>query len=95
MGGNTFGAPARTYWRRRFLVLAAGLTIVGLAAWGLSSTLAVGSSREAPSLKSASTKSDRSGRSQAKPAPSQSASTPKAHRLGGGRGFNNNVGHLM
>lgn len=45
MGGSTYRAPAGTYWRRRFLLLVAGLTIFGLAAWGLSTALAVGPSR--------------------------------------------------
>ena len=45
MGGNSYDTygegSASTYWRRRFIVLAIGLVVFGLAAWGLSSALAV------------------------------------------------------
>ena len=45
MGGNSYDTygegSASTYWRRRFIVLAIGLVILGLAAWALSSALAV------------------------------------------------------
>ncbi len=45
MGGNSYDTygegSASTYWRRRFIILAIGLLIFGLAAWGLSSALAV------------------------------------------------------
>src|SRR6266567_6560107 len=38
---GVLAAPAATYWRRRFLVLAVGLAILGAAAWGLSDALRV------------------------------------------------------
>lgn len=45
MGGNSYDTygegSASSYWRRRFIVLAIGLVVFGLAAWGLSSALAV------------------------------------------------------
>jgi hypothetical protein len=45
MGGNSYDtrgeASGSTYWRRRFIVLAIGLVVFGLGAWGLSSALAV------------------------------------------------------
>ena len=45
MGENTFGyrqpETAGTYWRRRFITLAIGFVIFGLAAWALSTALAV------------------------------------------------------
>ncbi len=41
-------ADAATYWRRRFAVLVIGLLALGLAAWGLSSALAVHSQAPGP-----------------------------------------------
>jgi len=45
MGGNSYDTygegSASAYWRRRFIVLVIGLVVFGLAAWGLSSALAV------------------------------------------------------
>ncbi|HET7014592.1 MAG TPA: hypothetical protein VFI65_11820 [Streptosporangiaceae bacterium] len=45
MGGNSYDThgegSASAYWRRRFIVLAIGLVVFGLAAWGLSDALAV------------------------------------------------------
>lgn len=45
MGGNSYDTSgegsASIYWRRRFIVLAIGLVVFGLAAWGVSSALAV------------------------------------------------------
>ncbi len=96
MGGNTFGVPASTYWRRRFLMLVAGLTVFGLAAWGLSSALAVGQRQAGQSRQnrspathkhgsaragtSASSRSDRAGRSQPRSTPTRPASTRRSHR---------------
>ena len=38
---GVLAAPAATYWRRRFVVLAAGLATLAAAAWGLSEALRV------------------------------------------------------
>jgi hypothetical protein len=57
MGESTFDyqheESAGTYWRRRFIVLVVGLIAFGLAAWGLSSALAVTPPASHPGARSA------------------------------------------
>jgi hypothetical protein len=52
MGGTTLSyqqpEPAGTYWRRRFIILAVGLVVFGLLAWGVSVALEVSPSPARP-----------------------------------------------
>jgi hypothetical protein len=68
-----------TYWRRRFIVLAIGLVVFGLAAWGISSALAV----KAESASRAGRASD-SAQSAGK-MPESATSSRNSHGSGGGR----------
>jgi hypothetical protein len=60
MGESTFDyqheESAGTYWRRRFIVLVIGLIAFGLAAWGLSSVVAVTPPASHPGGRSAGTR---------------------------------------
>lgn len=99
MGGNTQYAPAGTYWRRRFLLLVAGLTIFGLAAWGLSTALAVGPSRVGQGRhdRVPASHEHRSVRPEPKPTPTRPAGPspsrrPRATRSPDRRGGGTNAG---
>jgi len=60
MGESTFdyqhGESAGTYWRRRFIVLVIGLIAFGLAAWGVSTAVAVTAPARHPGGRSAGTR---------------------------------------
>jgi hypothetical protein len=68
--GETFGGSSATYWRRRFIVLVTGLTVLGVAAWGLSDALAVSPARTG--------RSSTHSRSPARPASTRPTASPTA-----------------
>ena len=72
--------PSAKYWRRRFIILAVGLTVLAAASWGLSRAL-----RIHPAARSSTGALRTSGNTAAPPAGSPAA-TAGQHGTGGGQG---------